>query len=471
MSKLIVMRNPLFSVIEPSLRGDPVQAAVMEAFACQAPHSRIWIACSGGPDSMALLHAANTVLGQVFELRVVHVNHGLHAEAAAWAEHVQDACDGYGLPCQVHVVEITGVKARGLEDAARQARLSVFSRVLGPDETVVTAHHREDQAETVLLRLLRGAGPRGLSAMRPRRALVQGWLVRPFLRLSRVALVRYCEKHGLQSVQDPSNQDPRYRRNWLRRTVIPAMEEMWPAASHMLERAAQLQSEANELIETLGALDLAQVQADEDVYTLDIKRLNGLCRVRAANVIRTWLARRGFQYPHRAQIERLLDALKTVRDDRELLLPAADAIIRRYRGRLHVEKARFNDLAPERMFERHWQIPAPLLIGDGVLSARVCNGDGLSIRVLADRRLVVRARVGGERIRPAGRGVTKRVKSLFQEAGIPPWQRTEHPLVYVDDTLVAIPGICIAEGWAAEPTADGWILEWTRPTPLPCPRT
>lgn len=456
------MRNPLFPRAEPSLGGEPVEAAIAAALAADAPRTRVWLACSGGLDSMALLHAAVSILGRTFDFHVVHINHGLQPDAPAWVQRVRLAAAGLGIPCTVRDADIATGGTRGLEDAAREARYAVFSELLGSNEVILTAHHRDDQAETFLLQLLRGAGPRGLAAMRARRAFAGGWLVRPFLALPGSELKHYCAHHELDGVMDPSNEDRRFRRNLLRHEIIPIIERTWPATSEILARAAALQADANELIEAIGEDDLADV-ADDDCSTLRIGSLGKLSPPRAANVVRSWLARMGYGTPSRSQVASLLQAITSVRDDRELLMPAASALVRRYRGRLYL-RPKEHGVAVGECEELAWNVPAPLVTPYGVLSARPSVGEGVSAAALRGKQVVVRWREGGERLRPRGRGVTKRVKALFQEAAIPPWQRPSYPLVYAGDELAAIPGICVAEQWSAGPDAPGWVLQWKAAT-------
>lgn len=413
----------------------------------------IWIAYSGGRDSHVLLHLA---VRAGLAPRAVHVDHGLHAASADWARHCQSVCRGLDVPLTVERVEVDVTAAAGLEDAAREARYRVFRAVLGPDEVLLTAHHRRDQAETVLLRILRGAGLHGLAAMPRERALGSGRLVRPLLDVDREAIDAYARLQALNWIDDPSNDQPDADRNYLRHHVMPVLQGRWHAAERMFGRLAGQAAEDARLLDELAELDLRDC-ADAD--SLSVSGLMRLERPRQRNAVRRWLRRQDRRPPSAARLEAGLDALLTAAADREPVLRWHDGAIRRYRERLYLLASR--SVAPtEAVFE--WDMGSVLIIaGVGRLAAvETRGGERLKASLLERDDITVRLRQGGERIRPAGSAHHRPLKTLFQEAGVPPWERRRTPLVYAGEVLVCVGERWIAADYAASADEPGLRIRW-----------
>ncbi|MFN7136284.1 MAG: tRNA lysidine(34) synthetase TilS [Thermomonas sp.] len=408
---------------------------------------------SGGMDSSVLLHRLAVLPAlRARGLRALHVHHGLHSEADAWAAHCQAVCAGLGVPLQVVRVEVDPGSGLGREGAARAARHAAFAQALQNDEILVLAHHCDDQAETFLLRALRGSGVDGLAAMRAWRPYARGWLWRPLLELPRATLAAHARAAGLHWLDDPANADPSFDRNFLRRQVLPLLQRRWPQASTNLARSATLAAQAADLLDTDDATLLAGLRLAPD--TLDADALRALAPARRARVLRHWITALGLPP---------LPGQTVARIDRELLDAPRDANpridwhgarLQRWRDRLHAGPLH-TPLPPQ--WEACWDGRTPLSLP---------TGDVLHLHGSAgfDAPLRVHARRGGERIRLPGRTHSHALKHLLQAAGLPPWRRERLPLLSAaDGTLLAA-----GDGILAAPLAD-WLwahdahLQWAEP--------
>ena len=427
-----------------------------------------WVAFSGGVDSTVLLDAAARVLGEAApeRLAAVHVHHGLHPEADAWEEHCREAAKRLGIALAVRRVTVCTAGGRGgLEAAARAARYAALREVVPAGGSILAAHHRDDQAETVLLRILRGAGPAGAAAMRPETVLEGLRVIRPLLAVSRGEILDYARERGLSWVEDPSNLASRQDRNYVRNEVLPAIADRWPGAPTTLARFAEQAHEAAAMLDDLAAADLDAARG-RTANTLRASAITALALPRAANALRAWLAARHgvAPLPHR-WLRVLVEEVAGAAPDR---LPEAShggIRVRRYRGELYSGR---NGGRPSRLpVSARWRLGAPLDLPHGRLAATLAerqgesrNGGWLSAaRVPAI--VEVRFRRGGERCRPAGRGVTKPLKDLLQEYGVLPWERGSLPLVFVGDRLACVPGLFACEPFAADGAEPAWRIEWT----------
>ncbi|MGN6236459.1 tRNA lysidine(34) synthetase TilS [Dyella sp.] len=387
-----------------------------------APEDALCVAFSGGPDSTALLHALAALPGRG-ALRAVHVDHGLHQDSARWADHARAFCASLSVPCTVLQVTLDLAAGRGVEAAAREARYAALANHLAPGERLLTAHHRDDQAETVLLKLLRGAGPEGLGGMRERRPLGAGELWRPLLKLPRVALRSYVQTHALACLDDPANADPRLGRNQLRSEILPRLAAHWPGAVDAITHSAALcRAAAGSLREQwLSAFDRLH---DAHSASLDAAGWRALAPALREPLLDHWLHARQLPAPghaQRAQIERQLDA-------REGRVPC----IRWPGAELHVWKGRLWALPPAVTFDPGWQAPWP----GGPLA--LPDGGQLTLDGALDTPLSVRLRRGGEHLKPAGDRHTRELRDLFQQAALPPWQRAGCPMIYEGEALIAV---------------------------------
>jgi len=431
--------------------------------ACTPPARGRWlVAYSGGADSHALLHALAALRGQLPEraLSAVHVDHGLHPNSPNWLRHCEAVCAALGVPFHGVRVDARPVAGQSPEAAARAARYRAMAGLMQTGDCLVTAHHQDDQAETVLLQLLRGAGPRGLAAMAACTPFPPGALCRPLLGVSRDQLRAYATAQGLHWIEDQSNLDIGFARNYLRHEVMPRLRARWPAAAATLARGAAHSAEAAGLLDDLAELDLARVRGPV-AGTLSVSALHGMATARAGNVVRYWLREQGLSVPGSRHLGQILAQLGDAAPDRCLCIAWPGAEVRRYRDLVYA-MAPLAPPADGRVVA--WDMQAPLALGDGkgTLSAREATAAGLNAAQCRAQPVTVRFRHGGERCRPAGRGHTHTVKKLFQECGVPPWERDRVPLIYVGEQLAQVVGFWVCEPFQAQPGEPGICVEWQK---------
>ncbi len=419
--------------------------------------SRFLVAYSGGMDSHVLLHALAQLRAHFpgVELQVIHVNHGLHPSAPDWAQHCVSVCAALGVPCEVRVVDARASSGISPEDAARAARYGALAEVVRSGDILFTAHHQDDQAETLLLQLLRGAGPQGLAGMPDLSRFGTAWLARPLLEFSRAELHDYALAQRLHWIDDPSNVDTRFDRNYLRHEILPHLQRRWPAAQVTLARSAQHCAEATELLEVLARSDFQDLQLDKSgnatkasllADPLCVSKLLLLSPARQRNVLRFWIAQAGLPMPQQRHLEQLQNEVLPAAVDAEPCAHWPGVDIRRYRDALYALPQRPVFDASQ---QYEWRLDTPLKIANvGTLTA--CHNQQVGLRAdacAAGVRVVFRS--GGERIKPAGRAHHATLKNLFQQVGVPPWLRERVPLLYIGTELAAVAGYWYADEFAA----------------------
>ena len=431
-------------------------AALIPSF----PRASVCVALSGGVDSMALLHAACELAGREpgLAVRAVHVDHGIQPASADWARQCAACCESLGVPLTVTALSVPGRKGASVEAEARSARYASLAGALAGGEYLLTAHHADDQLETMLLQLVRGAGVAGLAAMPAAAPLGSGIHLRPLLAVTRDALMAYASEQGLDWIEDPMNSEPRYDRAWLRSEVLPALRSRWPAIALTATRSAAHLAQAQELLETLADADLAPLL---DKGRLEVAGLSALAPPRQANVLRRWLAVQGCGAPSTARLDSVLRDVLAAREDAAPVVSWETGEVRRYRGRLYAMLPLASQpvgawrgaIAPGDTLE----LPAGL----GTLSWRSAVGEGVRADDLP-ASFSVRFRQGGERLRPAGRGPEAHtLRNLCQEAGIVTWMRPRLPLVYAGSELAAVGDLWINAALAAQPGVPGLLPVWS----------
>jgi tRNA(Ile)-lysidine synthase len=410
------------------------------------------IAFSGGLDSSVLLHllADWAQYEELPPLSAIHVHHGLQPAADAWPEHCAKLCARLNIP--LDIVRVQVAPGASLEQAARRARYAAFAERLGPGEILLGAQHRDDQAETLLFRLLRGAGVRGLAAMPVSRSLGRGTLLRPLLGCSRAELHAYAQSHGLAWVEDPSNVDERFSRNFLRRQVMPLLAERWPQVTASLARSAGYLGEAQQLLEELAEMDLLAARGLcalpwLRLPSLDLSAVAALSDARQRNLLRHWLAplSRMPDSDHWAGWYDLRDAAV----DATPIWKLADGELHRADGRLWWLSGEW--LRP----------PQPLDLPCGVLDEPAelpGNGHVHLQGELPQGHWHLRYRVGGESLQVPGRG-RRDLKRMLNEMRVPPFVRSRLPLLFDGDELMAVANLTQAPGMAA----SGVRLHWSPP--------
>lgn len=418
------------------------------------------IAYSGGRDSHVLLHLMAGVAEQLMvPVMAVHIDHGLQQNSSRWARHCVRSCNNLGISCHCIELNLTPITGESLEAQARDVRYRALADWLGNDELLLTAHHRQDQAETVLLQLLRGAGPAGLSAMPRVSPLGRGYLGRPLLEFDAAAVAGYAQSRGLCWVEDPSNRETRFDRNYLRREVIPLLTARWPAMARTLSRSARHCAEAQTLIDELAAGDLQQVR-DAGGPQLSLSALSGLSPPRARAVLRAWVRQAGFQVPDSARLDRLLHEMIGAAVDRNPMVHWSGTEVRRYRDRLYL-MAPLQPLSVGEVLS--WDGVSPLPLPAGLGRLRVGQGIG-GIRAGCWNAGPLEIRFGrlSGRLRLAGEGRSRSVKQLFQERAVPPWERSRLPLIYLRDELAAVADLWVCEPFGSGEGEPGMGIEWER---------
>ncbi|HKT30160.1 tRNA lysidine(34) synthetase TilS [Dyella sp.] len=396
------------------------------------PEGSLCVAYSGGPDSTALLHIlAHLPEARARGLRAMHVDHGLHEESACWAAHCRAFCATLGVACEVHVAKVDRASGIGLEAAARQARYAIFAEYLQADERLVFGHHQDDQAETVLLKLLRGAGPEGLGGMRAERPLGRGTVWRPLLDIPRQVLRDYVDAHDLPCIHDPSNDDRRLARNHLRHEILPLLKTHWPQAAMSITHSAMLCRGAADTLQQDWLAAFEDLR-DDSTNSLDARGWLALPPALRDPLLAHWLHAQGLTAPTTAQ-RRQIEQQCTAQDGQ---LPC----IRWPGTEVHVWKHRLWAMAPRDRTPSQRDMPW--------LGETLQLPDGGLLMLEPDARLsvslTVRWRSGGERIKPAGDRHTRELRALFQSGAIPPWQRDACPLLYEGDELIAV-----ADRWSS----------------------
>ncbi|WP_420232048.1 tRNA lysidine(34) synthetase TilS [Pseudomonas sp. ABY48] len=407
------------------------------------------IAFSGGLDSTVLLHLLVSLskTQTLPPLSAIHVHHGLQAVADAWPEHCRSVCEALGVPLQV--IEVQVQPGASVERAAREARYGAFVAQLHSNEVLLTGQHRDDQAETLLFRLLRGAGVRGLSAMPGQRPLGRGQLVRPLLDVSRAELQAYATQQGLSWIDDPSNDDHRYARNYLRQRVFPVLAEQWPQASATLARSAAHMDEAQALLDDLARIDLAQAATPGSfdwlgLRSLALAPLRALSPARQRNALSHWLASMTLlpDSDHWSGWDSLRDAA----DDAQPIWRLAGGELHRAGGRVW-------------WLSDHWLCSLSGTVDWADPAVALClpdNGRVVLSGTPPAGPLSVRYRQGGEVMALAERG-HRDLKRLLNEKAVPAFVRGRLPLLYQGEQLLAVANLA-----GLDALADGsWQLIWT----------
>lgn len=419
-------------------------------------HSSILIGLSGGVDSVVLLHVLHKLAARFsWQLSALHVHHGISPNADAWADFCAGLCARHYISLHVERVDIAPLRAHGVEAAARQLRHAAFARQRC--DFAALAHHADDQAETLLLQLLRGAGVRGAGAM----PLLAGEdcsprLLRPLLHCSRQEIVDYAVAHGLRWVEDESNADDSYPRNFLRHRVLPLLDQKFPCYRATLARSAQHFAEASGLLDELAQRDAAQAI---DGGTLAVAALQALSPPRAKNLLRYFLHHVGAPMPQAAQLDDMLHQLTCARADAAVCVAYGGWQVRRYAGRVYALPALGG-------FDRNLVLPwhGETVLGWPALHTHLyfshTQGAGVSLAKLQHAPVTLRLRHGGETLRPHPNAATRTLKNLLQEHHVPPWRRDRLPLLYCGEELVCVPGVAIAaEYQAAAAEAGVQLLE------------
>ncbi|CAI8884672.1 tRNA lysidine(34) synthetase TilS [Kosakonia quasisacchari] len=414
------------------------------------------VAFSGGLDSTVLLHKLMLWRQQLPELklRAIHIHHGLSPHADAWADHCQVVCTGWQIPLTVVRVQLVN-NGEGIEAQARKARYQAFADALMPGEVLVTAQHLDDQCETFLLALKRGSGPAGLAAMPEMMPFAGTQLIRPLLTQTRDELHQWALHHALSWIEDESNADASFDRNFLRLQILPLLTARWPHFADAVARSAALCGEQEQLLDELLADELVAAMTDEGA--LELTPLYALSDARRRALLRRWLAQRGAVMPSRAMLDRLWQEVALAREDASPCLRLGEFEVRRYQSCLWWIRA----TESQRDTQLPWLAPFnPLRLPAGLGELSLLTGgeirppsvgEAVSIRFQAPGMLHIVGRSGG-----------RKLKKIWQELGVAPWRRDTTPLLFYGETLIAAAGLFVTREGAKSAEQTGVHLEWRR---------
>jgi len=422
------------------------------------------IAYSGGVDSLVLLYCFKEIN---IAVRAVHVHHGLQTVADDWVTHCQETCEQFDISLDVLYVDAKQKQGASPEESARNARYQSLQDNLTEGECLVTAQHLNDQAETLLLQLFRTASTAGLSAMPAHRQFGDHVHLRPLLSFSRKEIEDFANENGLHWIEDPSNQDTSFDRNFLRKDVLPLLENRWPEVVTQLSTVAGLQSNNLRVLEDMAAIDLAnalttqknqlKVCVFEVMSMLSMEMLKQLSSPRLLNLLRYWIIVTLERQPTRNLLEEIEKSLIGSQQDANPDIVFSGYAFRKFQGNLYLLKTSDESQVQK---DLDWNPSAPLkLPGLNIqLKAITSTGEGLDKKLL-DESLKVCFRKGGEKFHPAGRRHSQSLKKLLQEANVPPWERDVIPLVYFGDELIAVVGLWVSKGFSVGDGESGWVVD------------
>lgn len=421
------------------------------------PAAGLCVALSGGLDSTVLVTALARLRDErgLPPLRAVHVNHGLHADAGDWADACTRLGATLGVPCEQIAVNARHEPGESPEAAARAARYAALAGRLRASEVLLTAHHADDQLEGILLQWLRGGGLRAVAGMARAAPFAAGWHARPLLGFTREELREWGTRAGVAWLEDPSNLDPRFDRNYLRLEVLPAIRRRWPAAARTVGRVAGQAMEALEFESSLASADLAAVARGA---ALSLDGLAALPQSRQRLVLRAWLRGLGLPVPSERTLGALRHDMLCSADDRVPSVDWPGARVHRYRRHLHASKRAETGL---RVPSGEWHAGAAFDLGAlGRLELVPASGAGLR-RAGLPTVLHVGARHGGEVFRESGSAHRRPLRKWLQEHGVLPWRRMQLPIVSVGPEIIAVGDIAYGEAHAAHPGEPSWRIVWT----------
>jgi tRNA(Ile)-lysidine synthase len=423
-----------------------LSSQLLESKITQSALSRVFIAYSGGIDSHVLLHLCASIEHLKPKITAVYVNHGLQAEAESWGKHCEQVCLDLGVNFLNLTAHAHAAPGESPEEAARNARYTALKPLLSKDDMLLVAQHAEDQLESVLLQLFRGSGLKGLSGMPEIMAFGQGKLLRPLLDVSKNEIIDYAKTHGLKWIEDPSNQHVHFDRNFLRHDIIPKLKQRWPALDKTVSRSAKHCANAQEVLAEL-ADDWLTTVMNPDENTLAISRLQSHSLLQQALIIRQWFRHLGLKMPSEDVVQRILGQVAAAREGADPVLLTQGHWIRRYRDGLYCLKPSQHQSGNTLI----WPSDKPLLqITGDVAYETIVSDKGIPGELWRNAKITVRFRSGGETIELPGRKGHHALKKLYQEAGIPPWERGGIPLIYLDDKLAAVGEHWISSGFYSD---------------------
>ncbi|WP_045094964.1 tRNA lysidine(34) synthetase TilS [Legionella fallonii] len=422
--------------------------------------TKLIVGFSGGLDSTVLLHVLSSHTLLRHRLTAIHIHHGISVNAEYWQRHCEQFCRNLNIPFFARTVQFD--RSANIEEGARVARYAVFTSLLSANDCLLLGHHMDDQAETVLLQLFRGAGVDGLAAMTECGELGLGTMARPFLAYTRTHLEEYAKSHGLEWIDDESNQEIKYSRNYLRHEIMPLLMKKWPGVIGNIARTAAHCQQAKANLDALAEYDSQGIALANN--SLSITPLKKLSFERVTNILRVWLKKNQVQMPSTLTFQRLIHEVIFANSDASPEVSWENIIVRRYQQCLYINQRELESHPKNTRFSRDepcnksiiWSdFPQPLLLAElNICLIAKQTKQGLVIPERAN--IIVQFRQGGEQIRLHGQ--TKQLKKLFQEWAVPPWQRDTIPLIYINDQLAVVVGYAVSDAFYSKSAAHAWEL-------------
>lgn len=420
-------------------------------------NQKIFIGYSGGVDSHVLLHLLANSLAKKQNISAVYIHHGLQKAADEWQLHCQHISADLGVQFLALPVDAQANKGESPEEAARNARYQAFANLITKENVLFFAQHEQDQLETVLLQLFRGAGLKGLSGMPVETQIGAGRLLRPLLETSQAEILNYANTHQLKWVEDPSNQDVAYDRNYLRQQILPLVEQRWQGVHQAVLRSAKHCADAQQLLSTKAKLDMLALY-DKNSQSLDISALLLNDSLQQQWLVREWMNHLNLRMPSMKVLDSILGDICLARSDANPVVQFEGCTIRRYQNRLYrVLECEKTDC----LTELKWlNIEQALVLSDNTQLSVMSSENGIAMRYLNDAQVCIKYRSGGEKIGLPRRSGRHSLKKLYQEANIPPWQRERLPLIYIDGQIAAIADLWISSKFYAHENESCYNIVW-----------
>jgi len=431
---------------------DLVDKAFVSLLASSKKIKSMTVALSGGVDSVVLLHLLHQLQKtHHFTLKASHVHHGLSKNADKWVKFCEKLCAKLSISLDVYYIQLPQKKSLGIEGEARRLRYEKLLQT--KTDLVVLAHHEDDQAETFLLQLIRGAGVKGLSSMAHFDDSRRLW--RPLLNASRINIESYAKKHKLKWIEDESNQNTDFDRNFIRSKVLPILKNRFSHIIKVISRSSSHLAESQHLLDELAKIDFKNsLKSCSYKHKLQVKTLEKLSLSRAKNVLRYWLEFNDQLMPSKDLLDECLRQVLTAKKDATIKIQLSkDFEIRRYKDEIYIVKKNKNK---EKNYAIIWQGEPEILLPNGTqLNFKKVKGKGINFKFLDNQKLKIRNRQGGEFFKPDSKRPTKKIKQLLQESDVPPWEREFFPMIFIGNELAAVPNFGIDQKYQAGPQMTG----------------
>ena len=415
------------------------------------------IALSGGVDSMVLLDLLSKAKRSSDEVRAIHINHNLHEDSKEWVDFVKEACKKYKLPLIIESIK-PKQQGFGLEADARDQRYKKFKEIILDNECLLTAHHLDDQIETILYRIFRGTGLDGLRSIRKNDKFGKGLICRPLISVPRADIEQYAKINNIKWIEDPTNKNIDFDRNYLRKDIIPSIKKRWPKVQTTIPRLSSLAENNQKLLHELAKEDVGEIKK---FNVLDLGILSDKSALRINNIFRFMILKNKMGIPSLKVLEDGIETLINAESDSPIV-SWDGCSIRRYKNTLYFfnHDLKQNEIRPLKM---KWFIDEAINLGGnrGSIQARFIKGEGIALNK-CPKSLEIKYRKGGEQIKPSGHKITKSLKNLFQENNVLPWVRDQIPLVYLDEDLISVGDLWFNQDYRAKEQEEGFLISWDR---------